>query len=121
MAPVKAPQSQAKLLVSLFQIPEAYRIKLTNHAEQLKSSGNKKSMNTCILTALDEYLSLNIELQEKPVLPSPPLRAFTVRMTAETKERLTMAAANWQLKTALPTSMNAVLNTALRVYLKKHS
>jgi len=108
-----------KLLTSLFQIPELYRTRLAEIAAS-ESNGQKSSINTCILTALGDYLGLPFDKQPVPELPKGPLRAFTVRTPGSLKRELTICAANWQLKTSLPVSMNAVLNTAVLAYIQKH-
>ena len=104
-----------KLLVSLFQIPEDYRAQLEKFALT-----TKVSINTCILNALDDYLNLPQNQQPKPALPKVPLRAFTIRTTSPMKQSITQCAAMWQLKSSFPTSMNAVVNTAILTYLQKN-
>lgn len=106
-----------KLIVSLFQIPEDYRAKLADIAAA--PNGKKTSINTCIIQALEDYLNLPQDEQYKPTLPKVPLRAFTVRTTNELKQMVTHCAATWQLKSSFPVSMNAVVNTAILVFLQK--
>lgn len=112
--------TKEKLLTSLFQIPEQYRAKLSEIAAS-QPNGQKTSINNCILTALENYLRLPIENQTYPETPKVPLRTFTVRTPSSLKRELTVCAANWQLKTSLPVSMNAVVNTAILGYLQKQS
>ena len=110
-----------KLYVSLFLIPDDYRVKLAELAEGLKIKGIKSSINTLILEALRGYLESSAEDKTAPKLPSTPTRTFTVRMPKSIKSQLAVTAATWQLKTALPVSMNAVVNTAIALYLKQHT
>jgi predicted HicB family RNase H-like nuclease len=106
-----------QLQVSMFQIPEPVRVSLVKLSAQSVINGKKQSINTLILRALDHYLSLPRKEQPEPQLRSA-LRNFTVRMTAETKQKLALTAAEWQVELGIPVSMNAVLNTAIQLYLK---
>ena len=108
-----------KLLTSLFQIPEEYRARLASIAEAGIKSSEKSSINSCIIDALETYLDLPEGTQSKPSLPKVPLRAFTVRTTPSLKQKISHCAATWQIKSALPVSMNAVVNTAILSYLQK--
>jgi len=108
-----------KLVVSLFQIPEGYRAALEKISISSKQGGDKVSINSCIIEALEDYLKLPQDQQPKPSLPKVPLRAFTVRTTSSLKQMITHCAANWQLISSFPVSMNAVVNTAILVYLQK--
>lgn len=112
-------ETKEKLVTSLFQIPEDYRAVLAKIAAQPGAEGNNQSINTCILAALEAYLDLPEDLQHQPELPKVPLRAFTVRTTDDLKRKVRHCAALWQLKTAMPVSMNAVVNTAILAYLKQ--
>jgi hypothetical protein len=112
-------EASQKLLVSLFQIPEDYRSKLQEIAATSKQIGDKVSINTCIIEALEDYLQLPQDQQPKPSLPKVPLRAFTVRTTSTLKQKITHCAATWQLISSFPVSMNAVVNTAILAYLQK--
>ncbi len=107
-----------KLIVSLFQIPEDYRVKLAAIAKRSNSNGQKISINTCIIEALENYLNLALYDQSKPVLPKGPLRAFTVRTSSQLKHKITHCAATWQLKSSYPVSMNAIVNTSILRYLE---
>lgn len=107
------------LNVSLFQIPNFLREALIKKSAEASLNGNKVSMNTCILEALESYLSLPTDQQAEPKLIKDDLRRFTVRMEDDMKHRIITAAANWQIKTGSPVSMNAVLNTAILVYIQK--
>ena len=111
--------NKIKPVVSLFQIPEDYRVALEKIANGDAINLDKQSINSCILEALDSYLNLAPDSQSKPILPKVPLRAFTVRTSSELKQKINYCATNWQLKTAMPISMNAVVNTAILQYLKK--
>ena len=108
-----------KLKVSLFQIPEDYRAQLANIAANSKFNSNLASINSCIIQALEDYLNLSEDDQPKPSLPRVPLRAFTVRTNNVMKHKITHCAASWQLKTSLPVSMNAVVNTSILAFLQK--
>lgn len=108
-----------KLNVSLFQVPEDCRAKLAEIAALPDADGKKTSINACIIEALEDYLNLPLGEQSKPILPKVPLRAFTVRTTTELKQRVSHCAATWQLKCSFPISMNAVVNTAILVFLQK--
>lgn len=108
-----------KIVVSLFQIPEDYRAALDNISISSKQGGDKVSINTCIIEALEDYLQLPQDQQTKPSLPKVPLRAFTIRTTNSLKQKITHCAASWQLISSFPVSMNAVVNTAILVYLQK--
>lgn len=110
----------AKLLVSLFLIPEDFRLKLATLAEQQKSTGIKSSINTLILQALKNYLDTGIKENIHPKLPDCALRAFTVRMPKSVKANLTLCAATWQVKMGIPVSMNAVVNTSISILLSQH-
>lgn len=112
-------ETKEKLVTSLFQIPEDYRAALAKIATQPDAEGNKLSINTCIVDALEHYLELTDGTQPQPVLPKVPLRAFTVRTSNAVKQKVSQCAATWQLKTAMPVSMNAVVNTAILAYLRK--
>ena len=109
-----------KLKVSLFQIPEEYKVGLAKVAAQYTLSGKKKSINTCILEALESYMALPQESQPQPELKISPLFPYTVRMTEPTKSALSTCAASWQLKSGTPITMNAVVNTAISIYLDNH-
>lgn len=108
-----------KKIVSLFQIPEDYRAALDKISISSKQGGDKVSINTCIIEALEDYLSLPQDQQPKPSLPKVPLRTFTVRTTSTLKQKITHCAATWQLTSSFPVSMNAVVNTAILAYLQK--
>lgn len=112
-------ETKEKLVTSLFQIPEDYRAALAKIAAQPDAEGNKQSINTCIVDALEHYLELTDGTQPQPALPKVPLRAFTVRTSSVLKQKVSHCAATWQLKTAMPVSMNAVVNTAIFAYLRK--
>lgn len=109
-----------KLVVSLFQIPEDYRAMLAKIAAGSEPHSHQTSINSCIIEALEDYLNLPQEQQLKPTLPKVPLRAFTVRTTNDLKIKINHCAAMWQLKSSLPVSMNAVVNTAILAYLQKN-
>jgi hypothetical protein len=111
--------SDSKFQVSMFQIPEQVRLALVRVSGQSVTQGKKKSMNTCILEALESYFSKPPQKQAQPELPKGPLRNFTVRTTAEMKIQLGETAAYWQVELGCPITMNAVLNTALLGYLKE--
>lgn len=113
-------ETREQLVTSLFQIPEDYRAALAKIAAVIDAEGNKQSINTCIVNALENYLDLPNDTQLQPVLPKVPLRAFTVRTSDDLKRKVRHCAALWQLKTFMPVSMNALVNTAILVYLKKH-
>lgn len=113
------PEINQKVIVSLFQIPEDYRAALAKIASE-SNILKKQSINDCILHALDFYLNLPQGTQTQPLLPKLPLRAFTVRSSKALKEKISHCAAIWQLKTSMPISMNAVVNTAILVYLQNH-
>lgn len=114
--PIQNPR--AGLYVSMFQIPEPSRTGLLQVSAQSVMTGPKKSINSCILEALDYYLSLPVEQQAEPKLPKLPLRHYTVRMSDEMKQQLAKTAASWQIKRGIPTTMNAVVNTSILVYLQ---
>ena len=109
-----------KKITSLFLIQEDDRLALTKHVDFLNLTGNKTSKNDCLLIALSEYLEKSISTQQEPISPAPPLRQFTVRTSPALKQQVLVVAANWQIKTGMPVSMNAVFNTALKLYLQKH-
>ena len=109
-----------KVITSLFQIPEDFRSELEKLAVATETSAPKVSINTCIVNALEEYLNQPLDSQLKPVLPKVPLRAFTVRTSSSMKQAINHCAAIWQLKSSFPISMNAVVNTAILVYLQKN-
>lgn len=108
-----------KLVTSLFQIPEDYRSALATIAAAADAEGNSQSINSCIIAALESYLDLPDSSQVQPKLPKVPLRGFTVRTTEDLKRKVRYCAAIWQLKSAMPVSMNSVVNTAILVYLKQ--
>lgn len=112
-------EAKEKFVTSLFQIPEDYRAVLAKIAAVPDIDGTKQSINTCILDALEAYLNLTEDEQPQPLLPEVPLRAFTVRTPNDLKRRVRHCATLWQLKTSMPVSMNAVVNTAILLYLKK--
>lgn len=105
-----------QLLVSMFQIPEPTRVILIQLSAKSVMEGKKRSINTLILEALNEYMELSLAEQPEPSLPSE-LRNFTVRMSAETKHKLALTAAEWQVKLGIPISMNVILNTAIQSYI----
>ena len=105
--------------VSLFQIPEEYRLMLAEISAACKRKDKKMSINACILCALQEYLDLPSNEQPSPKLPNAPLRSFTVRTSNEMKQNISYCAALWQIKSSFPVSMNAVVNTAILNYLQK--
>lgn len=109
-----------KLKVSFFQIPGDYKTGLTKLAAKSVLEGNKKSINTIILEAVDGYLALDLNTQPKPEIKLSPLLPYTVRMTDEMKSRIGTCAANWQLNTGLPITMNAVVNTAIQLHVSKN-
>lgn len=109
----------SKLQVSMFQIPESVRQALVRVSGKSIIDGKKKSMNSCILEALETYLNQPSRTQVQPVLPKAPLRNFTVRTTSEMKIHIGQTAAQWQVELGVPITMNAVLNTALLEYLKE--
>ena len=111
--------SQPKALVSLFQIPEDYRAQLEKIAASPEQSIPHTSINSCIIQALEDYLDLPQGVQPKPNVPKVPLRAYTIRTNIVLKQKVTHCAASWQLKTSLPISMNAVVNTAILAFLQK--
>ena len=108
-----------KLIVSLFQVPEDYRAQLASIAANTELNNHQTSINSCIVQALEDYFNLHEDEQPKPSLPKVPLRAFTVRTSSVMKQEITHCAATWQLKTSLPVSMNAVVNTAILAFLQK--
>ena len=109
-----------KNIVSLFQIPDEYRLKLKEIAQKSSGKGSKLSINTCIIDALEAYLVLPQDHQLKPIIPKTPLTAFTVRTSNILKQKIIYCAASWQLKTSMPVSMNAIVNTSIICYLQKH-
>lgn len=115
---MKKPISE-KLIVSLFQIPEDYRAQLEKIAGSSEPNTNQTSINSCIIKALEDYLNLPQDVQHKPNVPKVPLRAYTIRTDSALKQKITHCAATWQLKTSLPVSMNAVVNTAILAFLQK--
>lgn len=111
--------SKNGLQVSMFSIPEEIKTALTRLSAMSVMSGPKKSINTCILEALEAYLSTPEDEQHEPSLPNLPLRHYTVRTDENTKQRLARTAAAWQIRTGIPVTMNAVVNTAILIYLQK--
>lgn len=112
--------SKNGLQVSMFSIPDEIKAALTRVSAMSVMAGPKKSINTCILEALESYLSIPEGDQQNPELPKLPLRHYTVRMNEDTKQKLTRTAAAWQIRTGVPVTMNAVVNTAILIYLQKH-
>lgn len=108
-----------KLIVSLFQIPEDYRAQLASIAANTEHNNHQASINSCIVQAWEDYFNLPEDEQPKPSLPKVPLRAFTVRTSSVMKQEITHCAATWQLKSSLPVSMNAVVNSAILAFLQK--
>lgn len=108
-----------KLKVSLFQIPDQYRTELAKVAAKSVLVGEKKSINSCILDAIAAYIALEEMHQPKPELKISPVNPYTVRMTDSMKAHISTCAAKWQLKTGVPVTMNAVVNTAISLYLIK--
>ena len=106
--------------VSLFQISEDMRIGLTKAAAISTIQGQKKSINDCILEALEDYVGLDDDQQPMPQVEQLASCKYTVRMTDELKTKISMTAAKWQLKTGLPVRMNAVVNKAIARYLANH-
>lgn len=113
------PRTLQDLKVSMFQIPEQSRTGLVQASAQSTATGNRKSMNTCILEAIEAYFLMEGEAQPNPRLPKLPLRQFTVRMPEGMKQHLSKVAAEWQIKLGVPVTMNAVVNTAILHYLQK--
>lgn len=112
--------SDKKNIVSLFQIPDEYRLKLKEIAQKYSCKGSKLSINTCIIDALEAYLILPQDHQLKPIIPKTPLTAFTIRTSNILKQKIICCSASWQLKTSMPVSMNAIVNTSIICYLQKH-
>jgi hypothetical protein len=112
-------QPKPSLQVSMFSIPNEYKTALAKAAAMAISEGKKKSINTIILEALDAYLLTPEDIQQKPLLPKLPLKHYTVRMDADMKLRLGEMAATWQIRTGIPVTMNAVVNTAILLHLQK--
>lgn len=110
---------QSKLKVSLFQLPDQYKSDLAKVSAQSILDGEKKSINTCILDAIAAYVAISENDQPKPELKLSPISPYTVRMTDAMKSSISKCAAKWQLKTGIPVTMNAVVNTAISVYLAK--
>lgn len=106
-----------QLRTSLFQISEEMRVGLLKVAALYMLAGKKKSVNDCILEALDAYLSLDDASQPKPAVAKGASRKYTVRMTDEMKANISRTAAKWQLKIGIPIPMNAVVNIAITQYL----
>jgi hypothetical protein len=111
---------KSKLKVSFFQIPEDYKTRLNKMAAKSALDGNKKSVNTIILEAIESYLLLGQDSQPKPELKISPVLPYTVRMSEEMKSQIANCAAIWQLNTGFPVTMNAVVNTAISIYLEKN-
>jgi hypothetical protein len=109
----------SKLKVSLFQLPDHYKSELAKVAAKSVLNGEKKSINTCILEAIAAYIAIQDNEQQKPELKLSPVSPYTVRMTDAMKSSISRCAAQWQLKTGVPVTMNAVLNTAIETYLSK--
>ena len=82
-------------------------------------AGNKKSVNDCILEALEAYLALDEANQPQPAVAEFASRKYTVRMNNEMKASISRTAARWQLRTGLPVPMNAVVNKAIVQYLER--
>ena len=80
--------------------------------------GNKKSINDCILEALEQYLHLSAADQPRPAVESFSSRQYTIRMSPSLKAEIQRTAAKWQLREGLPIPMNAVVNKAITIYLK---
>ncbi|BCM26192.1 hypothetical protein ZMTM_24510 [Methyloradius palustris] len=108
------------LKVSMFQLMESSRIGLTKLSGKSAINGNKKSINTLILEAIDQYLELSLELQIPPPFLGP-WKAFTIRMPDSKKRAILNVCGHLQIKNGLPISMSAALNSAIYLYLKKHS
>ena len=111
--------TREKLQLSLFQIPEDYRAQLARIAASPENNSNLTSINSCIIQALEDYLNLPEAEQPRPNVPKIPLRAFTIRTSSVMKQEITHCAATWQLKSSLPVSMNAVVNSAILAFLQK--
>lgn len=117
---IAAPKLRtSNLPVSMFSIPNEYKIALTKAAAMAITEGKRKSINNVIIEALDSYFLTPADLQREPSLPTSPLHHYTVRMPAEMKEQLTRTAATWQIRTGIPVTMNAVVNTAILLHLQK--
>ena len=112
--------STEKLKVSLFQIPAQYKTGLAKISAKFVLEGNRKSINTCILEAIDEYLDAENLNRSAPALRFSPLEQYTVRTTDEIKSKISMFAAQSQLDTGIPVTMNAVVNSAIHDYLIKN-
>ena len=112
--------NQEKLKVSLFQLPASYKEALAKIAAKSTLEGSKKSINTCILEAITSYTSIEDNDQPNPELKLRPLSPYTVRMTESMKASISSCAARWQLKSGIPTSMNAVVNTAISLYIQNN-
>lgn len=108
----------APLKASMFSLPDALRSGLAQASAQSVMTGDRKSINTCILEAIEAYLSLPNEQQTEPALSGLPLKHYTVRMPGDMKHKLTMTAAAWQIRIGIPVTMNAVVNTAILLYLQ---
>lgn len=105
--------------VSLFQISEDMKIGLTKAAALSTIKGNKKSINDCIIEALEDYVGMDDEQQPMPKVEQFASCKYTVRMTDDLKAKISTTAAKWQLKTGLPIRMNAVVNKAIIRYLER--
>lgn len=111
--------SKLGLKVSMFQIPEQIRAGLLQVAALSAMTGPRKSINTCILEAIEAYLSTPEDKKPEPCVPKLPLRHYTVRMDAALKHKLSMTAAAWQIRLGIPVPMNAIVNTAVVLYIQK--
>lgn len=112
--------SSEKLKVSLFQIPAQYKTGLAKVSAKSLLAGKKKSINTCILEAINEYLEASNLNRSAPALRFTPLEQYTVRTTDEIKAKISIFAAEAQLDTGIPVTMNAVVNSAIHDYLIKN-
>lgn len=109
-----------KLKVSLFQIPPLYKSGLARVSAKSALDGKKKSINTCILEAIQEYLCADSYQSSPPSIKFSPLEQYTVRMTDDVKAQISRISAQSQLVTGIPVTMNAVVNSAIHHYLIKN-
>lgn len=107
------------LRVSLFQISEIMRTGLITAAAKSSEQGVKKSINDCIIEALEQYVSMDVESQPAPAVEGLASRKYTVRTNDELKNNVLKTSARWQIKLGIPVPMNAVVNKAINLYLGK--
>jgi hypothetical protein len=109
---------KSDLQVSLFQISEKMRTGLIKVSALSGIEGAKKSINDCILEALEQFIHMDEAVQPRPAVESFASRKYTIRMPASLKVGIQRTAAKWQLREGSPVPMNAVVNKAITVYLK---